>query len=129
MSDVNNITNVNDMFDEYGNCKGQPCNLCEGACGESRFGCPLYQGYLGNEDLSEKLSTVGWLIGLAQSRAMWEESCAEKYKACKDYGNPKSTLTSGYNRCIMRAGELRILESTLKDYKALLVRQATEKSE
>ncbi len=49
-----------------------------------------------------------------------KEKLANTYESFKDYGNPKSSITSGYKECLSCAEEHRQLAEWLKDYKRLL---------
>lgn len=56
----------------------------------------------------------------AEEVAEFNDKKAFDFKQLKDYGNPKSTITSGANNCEKCAEEHRQLAEWLNDYKRLL---------
>ena len=48
-----------------------------------------------------------------------QEALANTFKSFKDYGNPKSSITSGYEKCKKCASEHRQLAEWLKELKKL----------
>jgi hypothetical protein len=64
--------------------------------------------------------TLDEAIKHAEEVAEEKQLKAHNLKQCKDYGNPKSTITSGVGECETCADEHRQLAEWLKDYKRLL---------
>jgi len=64
--------------------------------------------------------TLDEAIKHAEEVAEEKQLKAHNLKQCKDYGNPKSTITSGVSKCETCADEHRQLAEWLKDYKRLL---------
>lgn len=54
------------------------------------------------------------------------EKLANTYESFRDFGNPKSSITTGHYECMRRAEEHRQLAEWLKDYKRLLEQQHTD---
>lgn len=67
--------------------------------------------------------TLDEAIKHAEEVAEEKQLKAHNLKQCKDYGNPKSTITSGVGECETCADEHRQLAEWLKDYKRLLEQQ------
>lgn len=70
--------------------------------------------------------TLDEAIKHAEEVAEEKQLKANNLKQCKDYGNPKSTITSGVSECETCADEHRQLAEWLKDYKRLLEQQPSD---
>lgn len=66
------------------------------------------------------MMTLDDAIKHAEEVAEEKQNKADNLKQCKDYGNPKSTITSGVVECETCADEHRQLAEWLKDYKRLI---------
>ena len=64
--------------------------------------------------------TLDEAIKHAEEVAEEKEKLANTYESFKDYEDPKSSITSGYEKCLNCATEHRQLAEWLKDYKRLL---------
>lgn len=53
----------------------------------------------------------------AEEVAEEKEKLARTYESFKDFGNPKSSITSGYKKCLSCAEEHRQLAEWLKELK------------
>ena len=63
--------------------------------------------------------TLDEAIKRAEEVAEEKEKLANAYESFKDYGNPKSSITSGHEKCLRCAKEHRQLAEWLKELKQL----------
>ena len=70
--------------------------------------------------------TLDEAIKHAEEVAEEKEKLANTYESFKDYGNPKSSITSEHKKCLNCAKEHRQLAEWLKDYKRLLEQMPCE---
>lgn len=70
--------------------------------------------------------TLDEAIKHAEEKAEEQQLLAYNLKQCKDYGNPKSTITRGVIECETCADEHRQLAEWLKDYKRLKEQEPSE---
>lgn len=64
--------------------------------------------------------TIDEAIKHAEEVAEEKEKLAHTYENFKDYGNPKSSITSGHEKCLCCAEEHRQLAEWLRGYQRLL---------
>ena len=70
--------------------------------------------------------TLDEAVKRAEEKAEEQQLLAYNLKQCKDYGNPKSTITRGVIECETCADEHRQLAEWLKDYKRLKEQEPCE---
>ena len=70
--------------------------------------------------------TLDEAVKRAEEKAEEQQLLAYNLKQCKDYGNPKSTITRGVIECETCADEHRQLAEWLKDYKRLKEQEPSE---
>lgn len=63
--------------------------------------------------------TIDEAIKHCEEVAEEKEKLVNTYESFKDYGNPKSSITSGHKKCLSCAAEHRQLAEWLKDYKRM----------
>lgn len=80
-------------------------------------------------DVPSDEMTLDEAIGHAEEVAEEKEKLANTYESFKDYGDPKSSITSGHEKCLNCAREHRQLAKWLKELKAFKELKAYEEQD